>query len=50
MMYKNNLLAVIGMIALTVLTLTDKVGGEATLTFFVGMLIRPEGFSSKGDE
>lgn len=41
-MKRNDWLALAGLTALTVLSLVDKVAGEAVVTFVVGLALKPE--------
>lgn len=41
-MKRNDLLAGLGLAALTLLAVLGKVGGEAVVTFVVGLALKPE--------
>lgn len=41
-MKRNDLLALAGLAALTLLAVVGKVGGEAVVTFVVGLALKPE--------
>lgn len=41
-MKRNDLLAALGLVALTLLAALGKVGGEAVVTFVVGLALKPE--------
>lgn len=41
-MKRNDLLALAGLVALTLLAILGQVGGEAVVTFVGGLLVRPE--------
>jgi hypothetical protein len=41
-MKRNDWLAMAGLVALTLLAVVGKVGGEAVVTFVVGLALKPE--------